>query len=129
MTLPVYAVVGHSFQSVGDEVCPEGLIEMVGLRPGGDEYIAQADGTWSIYAPGRANDERAWRDNALLDVRWLRERHRDEQDLQRATTLTSEQFTELLGYLQQLRDWPQSELFPAIEHRPVAPPWLADQSQ
>ena len=33
------------------------------------------------------------------------------------------------GYLQDLRDWPQSDQFPVVEHRPVAPSWIADQSQ
>ncbi|MBC3420525.1 hypothetical protein HU748_08065 [Pseudomonas sp. RW3S2] len=73
--------------------------------------------------------EREWRDAAVTAVLWLRERHRDEQDLQRSTTLTQEQFTELLNYLQALRDWPQSEAFPAIEQRPVALPWIAEQTQ
>lgn len=73
--------------------------------------------------------ERIWRDDALSDVRWLRERHRDEQDMQLATTLTGEQFAELLAYLQALRDWPQSEVFPDREQRPVAPSWVAEQAQ
>lgn len=76
-----------------------------------------------------ADKERLWRDAQVKAVQWLRERHRDEQDLQRETTLSADQFTELLGYLQDLRDWPQSEHFPALEHRPVAPPWIAEQSQ
>lgn len=128
MNMPVYAVVGDSFQSVGDKNCPEGLIEMVGARPGGEEYVAQADGTWSIHAPALTNKERAWRDSALLEVRWLRERHRDEQDLQRNTTLSSDQFSELLGYMQHLRDWPQSALFPDFEHRPIPPIWLENMT-
>lgn len=73
--------------------------------------------------------ERIWRDDALSDVRWLQERHRDEQDMQLSTTLTPEQFSELLVYRQGLRDWPQSELFPGIEHRPQPPTWLADLTQ
>ncbi|MFG0501035.1 hypothetical protein ACF8GD_00010 [Pseudomonas putida] len=73
--------------------------------------------------------EREWRDASVNAVLWLRERHRDEQDLQRSTTLTPAQFAELLNYLQALRDWPQSAAFPAIEHRPVAPPWIAEQTQ
>jgi hypothetical protein len=76
-----------------------------------------------------ADKERLWRDAQLKAVQWLRERHRDEQDLQRETTLDGEQFGELLSYLQDLRDWPQSDQFPVLEHRPVAPPWIADQSQ
>ena len=73
--------------------------------------------------------ERAWRDAAVTAVLWLRERHRDEQDLQRSTTLSGERFAELLTYLQSLRDWPQSAQFPEIEHRPVAPPWIAELTQ
>ncbi|QWA30506.1 phage tail assembly chaperone [Pseudomonas sp. RC3H12] len=73
--------------------------------------------------------ERAWRDAAVTAVLWLRERHRDEQDLQRSTTLSDERFAELLTYLQSLRDWPQSAQFPEIEHRPVAPPWITEQTQ
>ncbi|QYX51513.1 hypothetical protein K3F44_18145 [Pseudomonas sp. S07E 245] len=71
--------------------------------------------------------EREWRDRALSDVRWLRERHRDELDLVRETTLSAGQFAELLSYLQDLRDWPQSEHFPVIEDRPVCPPWIVQQ--
>lgn len=73
--------------------------------------------------------ERAWRDGEVSSTEWLVTRHRDEQDMQLTTTLHAEQFAELLEYRQGLRDWPQSEHFPAIEYRPVAPPWLAEQSQ
>jgi len=76
-----------------------------------------------------AEQERAWRDGELATRQWLRDRHRDEQDLERETTLSADQFAELLGYLQDLRDWPQSDQFPVVEHRPVAPSWIADQSQ
>ena len=74
-----------------------------------------------------ASNERAWRDNELESVKWLRERHRDEQDLEQATTLTTDQFAELLSYMQQLRDWPQAKKFPEIKYRPVAPEWIAGQ--
>ncbi|ODB37740.1 hypothetical protein A9L43_22255 [Pseudomonas mosselii] len=73
--------------------------------------------------------EREWRDAAVTAVLWLRERHRDEKDLQRSTTLTSAQFAELLNYLQALRDWPQSEAFPASQFRPESPSWVADQAR
>ncbi|NWB30720.1 hypothetical protein HX886_27695 [Pseudomonas gingeri] len=72
--------------------------------------------------------ERAWRDVAIESVKWLRERHRDEIDLDRETTLSAEQFLQLLGYMQELRDWPQSDQFPALAQRPVAPPWIAEQT-
>ena len=73
--------------------------------------------------------ERAWRDAELSGLVWLRDRHRDQLEIEIETTLTSEQFAELLVYMQALRDWPQAEYFPVIEHRPVAPPWIAEQGQ
>nr|WP_319527810.1 phage tail assembly chaperone [Pseudomonas laurentiana] len=76
-----------------------------------------------------AADERAWRDRELASVVWLRERHRDQVEIGGGTTLATEQFQGLLLYMQALRDWPQSEQFPVSEHRPVAPPWVAEQYQ
>lgn len=73
--------------------------------------------------------ERAWRDAELASVMWLRERHRDQQEIGGSTTLSNDQFAELLVYMQALRDWPQSPEFPAIEQRPVAPAWIAEQAQ
>ncbi|MDU9391529.1 phage tail assembly chaperone [Pseudomonas sp. zfem002] len=73
--------------------------------------------------------ERAWRDRALLQMAELRDRHRDEVELARQTTLTADQYSDVLGYMQLLRDWPQSEFFPGIEHRPAPPVWIADQLQ
>lgn len=75
-----------------------------------------------------ARHERAWRDTEIDALKWLRERHRDEQDLGMDTTLTGEQFTGLLTYLQALRGWPQSPVFPDAAQRPVPPGWLATQS-
>lgn len=71
--------------------------------------------------------ERAWRDQQLTSSEWLVTRHRDEQDMQLATTLTAEQFAELLVYRQALRDWPQTEAFPDSAQRPLAPAWIAEQ--
>jgi hypothetical protein len=76
-----------------------------------------------------AAEERAWRDAEVLRVSWLRDRHRDQVEVGAATTLSAEQFAELLAYLQALRDWPQGEQFPLIDHRPIAPPWLIEQIQ
>lgn len=77
----------------------------------------------------RAAAERAYRDKELAGVAWLRDRHRDQLEIEVETTLTAEQFKELLLYMQTLRDWPQSPDFPVIEQRPAAPPWIADQAQ
>ncbi|MCU7649456.1 hypothetical protein [Pseudomonas piscis] len=86
-------------------------------------YIASA----SASLPTQENDERRWRDEELFSVIWLRERHRDQLEIETPTTLTSDQFKELLTHIQVLRNWPQSPDFPQIEHRPVPPPWLAEQ--
>lgn len=76
-----------------------------------------------------AQQERAWRDAELARVAWLRDRHRDELDLNLGTTLTAEQFAILLAYIQSLRDWPATELFPDAAQRPEPPSWLAIQPQ
>ena len=76
-----------------------------------------------------ASEERAWRDAEVESVKWLRERHRDEMDLEIASTLTAEQFKELLTYLQALRDWPQSPDFPTQALRPIQPDWIAEQTR
>ncbi|NWD81902.1 phage tail protein [Pseudomonas reactans] len=74
-----------------------------------------------------SSQERQWRDFELSSVMWLRERHRDQQEIGIEVALSSEQFKELLVYMQALRDWPQSQHFPDNEHRPPAPPWIVDQ--
>ncbi|MQA52570.1 hypothetical protein [Pseudomonas piscis] len=99
------------------------------LLPMSDEavrsYIASA--TAPLLDP--ATEERNWRDVELISLLWLRERHRDQIEIEAPTTLTVDQFKELLKHIQALRNWPQSPDFPQIEHRPVAPPWLAEQTR
>lgn len=70
-------------------------------------------------APARF--ERAWRDQELARVAWVRDRHRDELALGLATTITANEFSELLAYMQALRDWPASPGFPGASDRPVPP--------
>lgn len=72
--------------------------------------------------------ERVWRDDQVGTTEWVVTRHRDELDMQLATTLLPEQFAALLQYRQALRDWPQAALFPNAEHRPLPPHWLAQLS-
>ncbi len=73
----------------------------------------------------QADKERAWRDRALETASDIRDRHRDELELERPTTLTGGQFKELLVYIQALREWPQSSDFPDSQHRPTPPFWFA----
>ena len=68
--------------------------------------------------------ERAWRDIEIESVKWLRERHRDEVDSARPTTLTVKQSGELLDYVQALRDWPAAPGFPVQAARPPRPAWI-----
>lgn len=102
---------------------PEGLTPFA--RPG--PFHSWFGGGWVLDDAAKIAaeqaEERAWRDGALPVPCAARDRHRDELELGIGTTLTAEQFAELLAYIQQLRDWPQSELFPAVEHRPVPPYW------
>lgn len=103
--------------------------------------INEVDGAWMLSDDGKITKEplpalkpdfigleRQWRDGELESLKWLRERHRDEQDLALGTTLTPEQFAQLLAYLQLLRDWPQSSDFPALDHRPARPEWVAQHT-
>ncbi|MBV6750415.1 phage tail assembly chaperone [Pseudomonas chlororaphis] len=66
---------------------------------------------------------RKWRDDVLRQTDGLVARHRDQVDVGTPTTLTVEQFRELLVYRQTLRDWPNSAAdgFPAESDRPVTP--------
>lgn len=73
--------------------------------------------------------ERAWRDSQIASVQWLRDRHRDEQDMGHDFTLTQEESQQLLDYMQQLRDWPASPNFPAAHSRPSPPDWVASLTQ
>ncbi|MGC5702357.1 hypothetical protein J4P02_19345 [Pseudomonas sp. NFXW11] len=79
--------------------------------------------------PAKEDLERNWRDTELTSLMWLRERHRDQLEIQAPTSIDAGQFKELLVYMQALRDWPQSATFPDAQFRPLAPPWVAKQTQ
>jgi hypothetical protein len=116
------AVVQH--HALGE--LPYGLT--VDPRPGLD-YV-WLNGEWALdksaHDARSEADARVWRDGGIESVRWLRERHREEVELGVPTTLTAEQYGELLMYVQALRDWPQTEGFPAVEQRPAIPEWVAE---
>jgi hypothetical protein len=94
------------------------------------EWVAEGGKTQPIStAEEVASAERRWRDGELESVKWLRERHRDELELGGATSLTADQYGELLAYMQSLRDWPQATKFPGTKYRPTRPAWIDQQSQ
>ena len=70
------------------------------------------DGSITFTPPAPpSNDElfnllRSERDNRINSILWMRERHADELELGKETTLTPEQYTALLTYIQTLRDLP-----------------------
>lgn len=68
--------------------------------------------------------DRSWRDAQLDATEWQVARHRDEKDIGLETTLSTDQFTDLLAYRQALRDWPAAMAFPDSTSRPRAPAWL-----
>lgn len=105
----------------------QGFIE-VASAPESAAYFWNAE-QQAFYLPPSADTERAWRDGVLAEMMALRDRHRDQVEVGGGVTLVAEQYMELLVYMQALRDWPQSEAFPDSAQRPVAPSWIAEQTQ
>ncbi len=96
------------------------------LTPPGEklETMARAH-VAEVVAQGAEARERQWRSDSLEGSQWLAARHRDEQDLGRGTSLSAQQYLQLLEYRQALREWPDAQGFPAVAARPQAPDWLA----
>lgn len=67
-----------------------------------------------------AEQVRAVRDAKLIATNWLVERHREEQESD-TTTLTVQEYTDLLAYRQALRDVPQQGGFPSNVIWPIKP--------
>lgn len=95
-------------------------------QPGyAEEWLPDDDPVLTQVSPKQtAAVERSWRDAELAKQVWPRDRHRDQLEIGAGTTLTAEQFSELLVYMQALRDWPQSDAFPDSSARPVPPAFL-----
>jgi len=99
-----------------------------GMRRGSDARGRPAWITPTVTVEEAAAQERAWRDRQLSGTdNWV-VRHRDELEADRQTTLSAEQYQQLQRYRLDLRDWPESDLFPAAASRPLAPDWLADST-
>ncbi|POA33049.1 MULTISPECIES: phage tail assembly chaperone [unclassified Pseudomonas] len=115
----------HVYLSLFAEPLPAGKV----IVPGEDGLPLVVD------SPGLSNEalaaaERAWRDGQLSQTDSLVARHRDEQeDGGGATTLSAEQYTELQAFRRSLRNWPEGDEFPLVDHRPAAPPWTTAQLQ
>lgn len=68
---------------------------------------------------------RVARDEAIATSMWIVERHRSEVYIGAETTMTEQQYIQLLTYHQDLRDWPAKPGWPEID-MPPAPDWLAE---
>lgn len=80
------------------------------------EYGPLPEG-WSVTPPPLTTEElfdrlRGQRDARINSVLWMRERHSDELELGTEPTLTPEQYTALLNYIQALRDLPAQPCAP-----------------
>ena len=113
----------------------EGHAELTAPRTDNKLVYPDGDGYPVLMDPPPASDEelaadeRVWRDASLAATDGVVSRHRDEVEAGAATTLTLAQYSALQQYRQALRNWPENGEFPLIDHRPVAPPWLAEQVQ
>lgn len=130
-TLTTYLVGLHSAMPAdAKEITEARYLEVLANPEPGKVRAHDDDGLPILIDPppeDLAAQERAWRDAEILRVQWFRERHRDEQELSRPTTLTAENFAELLAYIQELREWPQAVAFPSKDSRPILPAWIAGQ--
>lgn len=118
---------------------PEGAVEIT-LAQYVELFAGQASGkiisasvsgqpvlTDPVVSPATlASHERAWRNQMLQNTQWLVFRDAEELEVGEGTTLRAEEFKQLLGYRQALRDWPNHPDFPDSHARPVEPDWLED---
>lgn len=68
------------------------------------------------------------RDEKLAKCTWMRDRHRDEVELEATLSLTEAQYTDLMAYIQDLRDVPQQANFPEVTW-PEKPSFLGDSEE
>lgn len=87
-------------------------------NPRPSEFHEWRDGEWALDEVAQKSAERAWRDARIGATDFLAMPDYPLSEAARA---------ELYAYRQALRDWPQSEAFPAQEHRPQPPEWIAGQ--
>lgn len=89
-------------------------------RPTAFHYLQ--DGQWQIDPDTAASIAKKERFPLLNALDWMTTRHRDQQAAGTPTSLTEEQYIELLAYKQALRDWPTSGDY--SEPFPAKPNWL-----
>lgn len=125
-------IVGMHQDIPGDaiEISDETFSSVIGNPPENKVRAHMPDGTPYLVDREKGADElaceaRAKRNEILASTDWLVSRHRDEVEIQGATALSVEQFASLLAYRQALRDFSDSDGFPAESAMPETPGWLA----
>lgn len=109
------------------EVTPERHAELLEATTRGQIVQAGGDGQpVAVDAPAPPVETltvlaRRRRDAEIIAVRWLVDRHRDEQALDTSTTLSAEGYRAVLLHIQALRDVPAQSGFPADIAWPVLP--------
>jgi len=115
------------------EVTDERRAELVAGSTQGMVVVAGTDGCPELADPPPpaieqlVERERRWRDLQLQVSDPLVARHRDEREMESDTSISAEEYTDLLGFRAALRQWPESSAFPEPSGRPVAPTWLTEQ--
>lgn len=71
---------------------------------------------------GSPDQRKQMRETLFTDCDWMTWRHRDQVDAGEPTSLTPEQWSELLSYRAALRDWPVSGDY--NEPFPAKPGWM-----
>ena len=99
---------GKEWEQVEDHKGKSGYVN--GMPTEIKEYGPLPEG-WSDTPPAPTTEElfdmlRSFRDGRISAVLWMRERHADELELGKEISLTPEQYTALLTYIQALRDLP-----------------------
>lgn len=106
----------------GDGLTPLHFVGFTALPDAPAVYAGDTvdGGTVTGIGPAHQRAIRDRRDGQLNPVLWMRDRHRDEVEMGRPTTLTEAEFSALLVYVQALRDVPdQAVTFDAV----VWPVW------
>ncbi|MDR3398734.1 MAG: phage tail assembly chaperone [Pandoraea sp.] len=105
------------------------VMEITGFMPTPNEGDLW-DGKHFAAPPPPVNEDRStvlrrMRDAMIERTDWLVQRHRDEQDMKRATTMSADAFAALLLYRQTLRDLPIATGFPDLG-MPALPDGIAE---
>lgn len=71
----------------------------------------------------RLESEKSRRTYEINNVSWYIERHRGQLELGIDTSITEEQYKQVLEYIQKLRDWPSCDGWPDV-NMPEKPEWM-----